>query len=233
MLLFAALMVYGLERPFMIMGDSGVYILLAQAIAAGEGYRDFWLVGSPPHTTYPPVFPLLMTGIQDLSELVYHNLYAYMLAAANIVLPALPQSPGIISAILVTAMIGIGLLIRCRTRRVGWKYYGLAYACVLLLYPAAYPRYLVPMIPLLWYYTLVSLRHGTRLLPLVRRLPMSLRWADGKPALWGLVAISSRLSMSILRGFRSSTRIAQPRSIGWSDRRAPLGAGSTAMCPYQ
>jgi 4-amino-4-deoxy-L-arabinose transferase-like glycosyltransferase len=66
LLLFATLMVYGLEMPYTITDDGGAYILLAQALITGEGYRNIWWAGSPPHTSYPPVHPLLLAPIISL-----------------------------------------------------------------------------------------------------------------------------------------------------------------------
>ena len=39
-------------------GDNAVYIILAQSLVSGHGYRDLHLVGEPVHRTYPPGFPL-------------------------------------------------------------------------------------------------------------------------------------------------------------------------------
>ncbi len=40
--------------------DSAKYILLSRSLARGEGYRDTFDPGMPPHTLYPPGFPLLL-----------------------------------------------------------------------------------------------------------------------------------------------------------------------------
>ena len=40
--------------------DSGVYVVLATSLSMGQGYRDIFVLGDPPHTKYPPVFPLLL-----------------------------------------------------------------------------------------------------------------------------------------------------------------------------
>ena len=44
-------------------GDAASYILLAKSIASGLGFSDFNLPGNPPHTQYPPLFPLLLSPI--------------------------------------------------------------------------------------------------------------------------------------------------------------------------
>ncbi len=44
-------------------GDTASYILLAKSLASGLGFSDFNLPGNPPHTQYPPLFPLLLAPI--------------------------------------------------------------------------------------------------------------------------------------------------------------------------
>ena len=44
-------------------GDNAGYLSLAHALVAGEGYTEIWDPASPPHTKYPPVFPLLLGGL--------------------------------------------------------------------------------------------------------------------------------------------------------------------------
>lgn len=41
-------------------GDNVQYLLLAEALATGAGYVDLHLPGTPFHTHYPPLFPLLL-----------------------------------------------------------------------------------------------------------------------------------------------------------------------------
>lgn len=41
-------------------GDNARYIILAESIASGQGYKDMYLPEEPPHTQYPPGFPLLL-----------------------------------------------------------------------------------------------------------------------------------------------------------------------------
>jgi len=43
-------------------GDNAYYILLAKSLASFDGYRGF-TPGNPPHTKYPPVFPLMLTPV--------------------------------------------------------------------------------------------------------------------------------------------------------------------------
>ncbi|MFH1202128.1 MAG: glycosyltransferase family 39 protein [Candidatus Omnitrophota bacterium] len=44
-------------------GDNAQYIFLAKSLATGRGYRAINLPGSPVHSQYPPVFPLLLAPI--------------------------------------------------------------------------------------------------------------------------------------------------------------------------
>jgi hypothetical protein len=41
-------------------GDNARYIILAESIVSGKGYKDMYLPEEPPHTQYPPGFPLLL-----------------------------------------------------------------------------------------------------------------------------------------------------------------------------
>uniref|UniRef100_A0A7V1EIL3 Glycosyltransferase RgtA/B/C/D-like domain-containing protein n=1 Tax=candidate division WOR-3 bacterium TaxID=2052148 RepID=A0A7V1EIL3_UNCW3 len=42
-------------------GDNAVYIILAESITTGKGYKNIYLPEQPPHTQYPPGFPLLLS----------------------------------------------------------------------------------------------------------------------------------------------------------------------------
>ncbi len=41
-------------------GDNAGYLSLAHALVSGEGYTELWEPETPPHTKYPPAFPLLL-----------------------------------------------------------------------------------------------------------------------------------------------------------------------------
>lgn len=43
--------------------DPAQYLLLAQSLATGQGYRDLFFPGHPPHVTYPFIFPALLAPI--------------------------------------------------------------------------------------------------------------------------------------------------------------------------
>jgi hypothetical protein len=69
LLLFAVLVGYGLRNELELMHDSGVYVSLAYSLVSGEGYREIYEVGSPPHTKYPPVLPLLLASVVYLFDI--------------------------------------------------------------------------------------------------------------------------------------------------------------------
>lgn len=56
-------------KPF-IGGDNYWYMVLAESFRSGEGYRDLWLPGAPPHTRFPPVYPLLLATVGALASSV-------------------------------------------------------------------------------------------------------------------------------------------------------------------
>lgn len=43
-------------------GDNAGYVALGQALASGDGYTEVWDPARPPHTKYPPVFPVLLAA---------------------------------------------------------------------------------------------------------------------------------------------------------------------------
>jgi len=47
-------------------GDNAGYIALAHSLLERGAYLELWSPGEPPHTKYPPVFPLLLAGVMAL-----------------------------------------------------------------------------------------------------------------------------------------------------------------------
>jgi hypothetical protein len=47
-------------------GDNAAYLALGHALEQGLGYVELWEPGVPPHTKYPPAFPLLLAGLMAL-----------------------------------------------------------------------------------------------------------------------------------------------------------------------
>ncbi len=58
---FVTLALVCLDGDIKVQHDSGIYITLAKALSTGSGYREIFLEDVPPHTHYPPLFPLLLT----------------------------------------------------------------------------------------------------------------------------------------------------------------------------
>lgn len=44
-------------------GDNAGYVTLAHSLVERGAYLELWTPGEPPHTKYPPVFPLLLAGV--------------------------------------------------------------------------------------------------------------------------------------------------------------------------
>jgi 4-amino-4-deoxy-L-arabinose transferase-like glycosyltransferase len=70
LLLFAVLSLLALDGDLKVQHDSGIYITLAKSLATGQGYHTIFLAGHPPHTRYPPIFPLLLAPLIGLTG--YH-----------------------------------------------------------------------------------------------------------------------------------------------------------------
>lgn len=57
-------------------GDNAQYILLAQSLATGQGYRTLNEPGAPPHTFWPPLFPLMLAPVVAIVGIHYGLLHA-------------------------------------------------------------------------------------------------------------------------------------------------------------
>ena len=67
------------ELGNVIEGDSANYILLAQAIATGQGYHDLTDPARRPHVKYPPVFPLVLAPcVAAFGPLAFRPLHAWV-----------------------------------------------------------------------------------------------------------------------------------------------------------
>jgi hypothetical protein len=56
------------ELGGLIGGDNTTYYLLGRALATGQGYVDLYLPGHPPHTQYPPLFPVVLAFFELVLE---------------------------------------------------------------------------------------------------------------------------------------------------------------------
>jgi hypothetical protein len=66
-------------------GDNVHYLLLARAIATGKGYVCLHLPGTPPHTYYPPLYPLLLAPLVAVGlPLICLKIWTALLALAGL-----------------------------------------------------------------------------------------------------------------------------------------------------
>ena len=54
-------------RPVGVVHDDAMYVILARALASGEGYRFLNLPGAPPATHFPPGYPALLAVVSFLA----------------------------------------------------------------------------------------------------------------------------------------------------------------------
>ena len=68
--------------PVGIFHDDGVYLILAKAIAGGEGYRYLHIPGAPLATHFPPGYPLLLAALWKLAPSFPQNVVLFLFANA-------------------------------------------------------------------------------------------------------------------------------------------------------
>jgi hypothetical protein len=78
--------IWSLDSSLKLQEDSGIYIALAESLAAGQGYRDVFLVDRPLHVQYPPLFPALLAPVVGLRGLDIAAMKLVMTAAAVVAL---------------------------------------------------------------------------------------------------------------------------------------------------
>jgi hypothetical protein len=67
LLLVHGLLAWWLRIPSITTGnDDATYLLLARAVRQWS-YADIWIVGAPPHTKYPPIFPATIAAVQSIA----------------------------------------------------------------------------------------------------------------------------------------------------------------------
>jgi hypothetical protein len=69
--------------PAGVFQDDGIYVILAKAIANGEGYRYLNLPGAPYATHYPPGYPLFLAALWKLSPRFPQNVAVFTFANAG------------------------------------------------------------------------------------------------------------------------------------------------------
>jgi hypothetical protein len=104
-----------------------------------------------------------MTGLNDLYELIYHNVYIYLIGSSKIIIPYFSWFSLPIVNILITTITLVGFFICLIKKRTILEYYVIPYVMALLLFPVPYSRYLVPLIPIISYYFFVALREAVHL----------------------------------------------------------------------
>jgi len=60
LLVFLVLIMLLYDPKLFTGGDSATYLILAKSLLQGSGYRELFDPGMPPHTQYPPGFPLIL-----------------------------------------------------------------------------------------------------------------------------------------------------------------------------
>src|SRR5215208_615267 len=68
--------------PVGVFWDDGVYVILAKALATGEGLRYMHIPGEPSGTHYPPAYPMLLALLWKLSPSFPGNVALFKLANA-------------------------------------------------------------------------------------------------------------------------------------------------------
>jgi hypothetical protein len=78
------------SRPVGVVHDDAMYVILARALASGQGYRYLNLPGAPEATHFPPGYPALLAAVSWISPafpasvVVFKALNALFLAAAAV-----------------------------------------------------------------------------------------------------------------------------------------------------
>ena len=108
--------------PIGVFFDDGIYLLVAKAIATGQGFVYPQLPGTPPAIHYPPAFPLLLAAVWKLAppfpestmwfKLVNPVLLGLGAAAAMRVTPRLlPWPPLAIAALVTLGFVSVPMLV--------------------------------------------------------------------------------------------------------------------------
>jgi hypothetical protein len=64
LLAYAGFALGGFDPTLSLGGDDARYLVLADALASGRGYRDLHMPGEPLHAFYPPLYPALLVPIR-------------------------------------------------------------------------------------------------------------------------------------------------------------------------
>ena len=138
------------------------------AIPAVIWFLHNWWMGEAAGTAYWSGYggrvydaPSAIDSISILSIRLMTNLYKYALHSSMVVFFYLPSVLERLLLVPLAALIFGGFLWRAVRKRTVLEYYVLFYMCSVLLFPGTRPqRYLVPLIPFLWYYFLTAVYQG-------------------------------------------------------------------------
>jgi hypothetical protein len=64
-------------------GDNATYLSLAHSLVSGRGYTELWDPQVPPHTKYPPVFPLALAALITLGVTTWSGFKLFMALAVG------------------------------------------------------------------------------------------------------------------------------------------------------
>lgn len=88
-------------RPVGVVHDDAMYVILARALASGEGYRFLNLPGAPAATHFPPGYPALLALVSwvvpafPANVVAFKAINAIFLAAAAVLIACFARSRGI------------------------------------------------------------------------------------------------------------------------------------------
>lgn len=64
-------------------GDNATYLSLAHSLVSGRGYTELWDPQVPPHTKYPPVFPLALAALMTVGVTTWGGFKFFMALAVG------------------------------------------------------------------------------------------------------------------------------------------------------
>lgn len=198
-------------------GDNAAYVALADALLDGRGYTEVWDPAAPPHTKYPPVFPLALAAAIGLGATTWGALKGVPLL--------------------------FGLVALAGTVGWGWRRRGPLWgvlAALLTGWSAAflhYAHYLLSDVPFLAFTVvalwLVERRRSDEWGEVVGAPPPRSEEGDAAPAAPGSVAVAAALGVAGLAWFTRSAGLPLLVAIGlWlvlSKRWRAAAAGAVVL----
>ena len=89
---------YTFDAKLYLGGDNAAYYLLGKALASGEGFTSIWKASNPPHTHFPPGYPVIVAaamtlGLASTTAIKLVN-GALLLGAVALLFPVFRQMTG-------------------------------------------------------------------------------------------------------------------------------------------